>query len=61
MIYWHVKKYDELVGQKRKADAFLADEEVQSYRNSNMSFISFFLQKRRHDSALIMQQETNHV
>ena len=60
MIYWHVKKYDELVGQKRKADAFLADEEVQSYRNSNMSFISFF-QKRRHDSALIMQQETNHV
>ena len=28
MIYWHVKKYDELVSQKDKADAFLADEEV---------------------------------
>ena len=30
MIYWHVKKYDELVNQKQKADAFLADEEVKS-------------------------------
>ena len=42
MIYWHVKKYDEMVEKKRKADAFLADEEVQSCRNTNMSFISFF-------------------